>query len=79
MKKLMVGLTALSILTLAACTKVESVEYYKEHPDKAEKVFAKCEEKGEKMNEKEQQNCKNAIKGYMSVKMGAIMGDAGLQ
>lgn len=54
MKKLMVGLTALSILTLAACTKVESVEYYKEHPDKAEKVFAKCEEKGEKMNEKEQ-------------------------
>lgn len=74
MKKVILTLTVMSLLALTACTKVQTVEYYKENPDKAQATMIKCENKKQKgeMNEKELENCSNAIQAYMSKQLSSI-------
>jgi hypothetical protein len=52
-----------TIIFLTACTKVQSIDYYKNHIDEAKQVAHDCNaklSKGDSLNDKEKQNCTNA-------------------
>ncbi|MEC8886736.1 MAG: EexN family lipoprotein [Pseudomonadota bacterium] len=77
MKLNSVVLACLVAVALSACTKVQTVEYYKEHPDKAKKVIAECDNKKSKgdLNDKDLENCSNAAQAYVSAVMGEAFKD----
>lgn len=76
MKKLpFVFLAILSINSLTACEKVKTTQYYRENPDDRAKVLQKCRdesEKGNKLEDKLAENCKNAHRADMQNIAGAI-------
>ncbi|WP_168405173.1 EexN family lipoprotein [Acinetobacter indicus] len=61
--------TTFLALTLTACTKVKTQEYYAENLDEAKEVLSECEadvKKGKELNDKAKQNCENAGMALMS-------------
>lgn len=64
---------AVCLSLISACDSVKSVEYYKDNPDKAQKISTECLTKqatGEfqKMSDKQKQNCSNAYKAMIGLR-----------
>ncbi len=71
MKLSKILLISVATLMLTACSKVQTLEYYKEHPDKAKKVVEECNKNKDKLSDKELENCSNAAQAHINAMLNA--------
>lgn len=58
-KNVLVALVALGAVALSGCDETKTTEWYKEHPDEMNRVYATCKKTGD-----DTQNCRNAIEAH---------------